>query len=343
MISAQGGNPSRFLLPIPRAGPGRTGRVPTHEPERNPVHDTTPADNDVAAIDSPARVAVLGPGGVGGLLAALLSRAGHRVICVAGEETAGALRDNGVQVRSGRFGDFHAKVEADTGLREPVDLCLVTVKQTALDSALDRVPAEHLADGLVLPLLNGIEHADILRARFGAQRVVPAVIRVESTRTAPGVIEHGSPFTEIDLAGPQERLAPLAALLTSAGVNTRVLPDADAVLWAKLTFLAPFALLTTRYRLPIGGIRTERRDELAALVAETTAVSRAGGAPMDAAQVLARYDAFPAESKSSMQRDAEAGRPLELDAIGGALLRAAERHGVPVPLTTRLVAELSAD
>ncbi|GAU67004.1 putative ketopantoate reductase [Streptomyces sp. NBRC 110611] len=299
-----------------------------------------PLTGGFAGPHAPVRtVAVLGPGGIGGLLAALLSRAGHRVICLAGEETVRTLRRSGLRIRSGRYGAFTADVEADTALREPVDLCLVTVKHTALDAALDRVSPQALGDGLVLPLLNGVEHPAVLRARYGAHRVVPAAIRVESTRTAPGVIEHGSPFTEIDLAGPRERLDPLAALLTAAGADTRVMPDENTVLWGKLAFLAPFALLTTRYRLPIGTIRTERRAELAALVEETTAVSRACGGPADAAQVLARYDAFPAGSKSSMQRDAEAGRPLELDAIGGALLRAAERHGIPAPLATRLVAE----
>lgn len=69
-------------------------------------------------------------------------------------------------------------------------------------------------------------------------------------------------------------------------------------------------------------------------------MSRASGAATDPAQALARYDAFPPQTKSSMQRDAEAGRPLELDAIGDALLRAAAHHGVPVPVATRLVREL---
>jgi 2-dehydropantoate 2-reductase len=132
---------------------------------------------------------------VGGLLAALLSRADHRVICVAGEETAHQLRRHGIQVRSDRHGDFTAEVEADTVLWEDVDLCLVAVKHTALGAALDRIPPETLHDGLVLPLLNGVEHLAVLRARYGADRVVPATIRVESTRTAPGVIEHGSAFT----------------------------------------------------------------------------------------------------------------------------------------------------
>jgi 2-dehydropantoate 2-reductase len=107
-----------------------------------------------------------------------------------------------------------------------------------------------------------------------------------------------------------------------------------------MSFLAPFALLTTRYALPLGDIRTRHRDELTALVAETAAVSGACGGPADAAQALARYDAFPPQTRSSMQRDAEAGRPIELDAIGGALLRSAQRHGLSVPVATRLVREL---
>lgn len=289
-------------------------------------------------------VAVLGPGGVGGLLAALLSRSGHRVICLSGEQTAKTLRTGGIQVRSARFGDFTARVEADTELREPVDACLVTVKDTALDAASARVPAPVLGDGLLVPFLNGVEHPAALRARYRPDRVAPAVIRVESTRVAPGVVEHGSPFAEIDLTGtdvPRPRLDALAEAFAAAGPATRVLADETAALWAKMSFLAPFALLTTRYGLPLGDVRTRHRDELTALVEETAAISDACGGPADPAQALARYDAFPATTKSSMQRDAEAGRPLELDAIGGALLRAAERHGVAAPVAARVVRELS--
>lgn len=193
-------------------------------------------------------VAVLGPGGVGGLLAALLSRSGHRVICLSGEKTAEALRTDGIQVRSARFGDFTARVDADTELREPVDACLVTVKHTALDAALARLPAPVLSDGLVVPFLNGVEHPAALRARYRPDRVAPAVIRVESTRVAPGVVEHGSPFAEVDLTGtdvPRPRLDALADAFAAAGPVTRVLEDETAALWAKMSFLAPFALLTT--------------------------------------------------------------------------------------------------
>jgi 2-dehydropantoate 2-reductase len=290
-------------------------------------------------------VAVLGPGGVGGLLAALLSRAGVEVTCLAGEDTAQVLRTRVIRVRSAAFGEFTAPVDADTELRAPVDAVLIAVKHTALDAALTRVPAPALGDDtLLVPLLNGVEHPAALRAHHRHDRVAPGVIRVESTRVAPGVIEHGSAFAEIDLTGdavPRSRLDALARTLTSAGPAVRVLPDETAALWAKMSFLAPFALLTTRHALPLGEVRTRHREELAALVEETAAVSTACGAPVDPAAALARYDAFAPATKSSMQRDAEAGRPLELDAIGGALLRAADRHGVPAPVTARMVAELA--
>ncbi|MFF8968342.1 ketopantoate reductase family protein [Streptomyces sp. NPDC014995] len=288
-------------------------------------------------------VAVLGPGGIGGLLAALLSRAGHHVTCLAGDDTAARLRTHGIHVSSRTFGEFTAPVDADTELRSPVDAVLIAVKHTTLGAALTRLPAPALGDALLVPFLNGVEHPAALRAHHRPDRVAPAVIRVESTRVAPGVIEHASPFAEIDLTGdqvPRPRLDALAQALSAAGPATRVLPDETAALWAKMAFLAPFALLTTRYALPLGEVRTRHRDELTALVEETAAVSRACGAPAEPAQALARYDAFPATTKSSMQRDAETGRPLELDAIGGALLRAAERHGVPVPVAARLVREL---
>ncbi|MFE9094177.1 ketopantoate reductase family protein [Streptomyces sp. NPDC007264] len=294
--------------------------------------------------DDGLTVAVLGPGGVGGLLAALLARAGHRVICLAGDASARTLRERGIHVRSDRFGEFTARVETDTELREPADVVLVAVKHTALDAALERVPVTALAeDTLVVPLLNGVEHPGALRGRYGDARVAPAVIRVESTRLAPGVIEHGSPFVEVDLTGDavaHDRLDRLTGALEWAGVQVRVLDGEASALWSKMAFLAPFALLTTRYGAPLGVIRTDHREELVSLVEETAAVGRASGAATDAAAALARYDSFPPEMKSSMQRDAEAERPLELDAIGGALLRAAERYGVEAPVAARLVAEL---
>ncbi|MEU1784894.1 2-dehydropantoate 2-reductase [Streptomyces sparsogenes] len=286
---------------------------------------------------TPLTVAVLGPGGVGGLIGALLARDGHRVICLAGEATAAALSQGGLRVESAQYGAFTAAVEADTRLREAVDAVFVTVKQTSLDEALDRVPAPALGNAVVIPLLNGLDHLGLLRDCYPSAEVVAGTIRVEATRTAPGRINHTSPFANLELAAPLDEFA---EQLRHAGLGVTLRSDETAMLWDKLAFLAPLALLTTRHRVDVGTIRSDRRPELLTVLDEITAVAQAAGAPVTTETVLSFFDRVPDTMKSSMQRDAEAGRPLEIDAIGGAILRAGAAHHVETPVTARLVAEV---
>ena len=288
---------------------------------------------------------MVGPGGVGGLLGAVLTRAGHPVVYVARPDTAAALNSGGIGVRSAQFGEFHVPARAVPRLAEPVDVCLVAVKATSLDAAMAGVPADVLGDGLVLPMLNGVEHMTALRTAYPGAQVVAGAIRVESTRVAAGRIEHTSPFSWIQVASdtaPRERVDALAAQLTEAGLDVTVRDDETVLLWDKLAFLAPFALLTTHAGAPVGVVREERRADLEAVVGEVAAVAGAAGADVDPASILGMFDAVPEGMKSSMQRDAEAYRPTELDAIGGAVLRAGQRHGVGTPVTARLVEEIRA-
>ena len=148
----------------------------------------------------PARVAVLGPGGVGGLLAALLARRGDQVTCLAPPDTAAHLAAHGLELRSPALGDARVRVEAATRLDHPVDVCLVTVKATQLADAVQAVPAETLGDGLVVPFLNGIDHVAWLRGRYPPDQVATGTIRIESTRVDPGLIEHASQFAVVELA-----------------------------------------------------------------------------------------------------------------------------------------------
>ena len=285
------------------------------------------------------KVAVLGPGGVGGLLAALLAGDGHEVVCLAGSATSAALRTDGVRLASARFGPRVERVDAKERLDRPVDVCFVTVKATQLADALQRVPADLLGGALLVPLLNGVEHLTVLRRCYPSATVVAATIRVESTRTGPGQVRQDSPFASVELC-QAPGIDELADVLKETGLDVRVRANEAAVLWDKLTFLAPLALLTTQARQPAGYVREQRRDQLRAVVAEVAAVARAEGASGDEHTVLTAFDGLPPTMRSSMQRDADAGRPLELDALGGAVLRAAGRHGLEVPVTTRLVAEL---
>lgn len=277
--------------------------------------------------------AVLGPGGVGGLLAALLARGGDRVV---------VLHDSApreIHVESKRFGDFTAKVSTAPRLAEPVDAVLVTVKATHLEDALVRMPAAALGDALVIPFLNGIEHIDLLRNAYPASSVVPATIRIETTKVAPGVIRHTSPFAIVDI-GP--RGEPVAAHLRATGFDVRIKDDEKAMLWDKMAVLAPMALLTTHERANIGEVRARRREDLEALVREFASVAAAEGVQIDPIANLGFIERTPETMETSMQRDQAAGRPIEIDALGGALLRRAAKAGVQVPVTRRLVEELQA-
>lgn len=302
------------------------------------------ADQDPDTPPHPGlRVSVLGPGAVGGLLAALLSRAGADVTCLAGPDTVEELNRGGVHVRSAQFGDFAAPMRAAQTLQAPMDVCFITVKATQLDAALGRLPVD--LDSLVVPLLNGVEHMQTLRTALPRAGVVAATIRVEAHRPAAGQVVHASPFTVVELAphaAHRTQSEALADQLRGAGLEARVADDEATTLWSKLAFLAPFALLTTDRQATAGEVRQHGRSELTAVVVEVAAVARAEGARLDQDATLRFFDHVPAAMRSSMQRDAAQGRRTELDAIGGAVLRAAVRHDIEVPVTAALVGRLYA-
>jgi 2-dehydropantoate 2-reductase len=289
-------------------------------------------------------IAVLGPGGVGGLVAAALARAGEPVTVVAREETVETIAREGIRVRSVRLGDFTAwPAAAVASLDKPVGVLLVASKATALGPALERVRTD---PELVVPLLNGVEHMSALRRRFG-DRVAAGVIRVESDRPEPGVVEQTSPFLRVDMASNGETLRPplraLADRLEAAGVPAVVADSEADVLWRKLVRLNALACTTSAYDLPLGPIRStpELSAELKGCVIEGTAVAKSEGAEIDARAVLAELDEAHPELGSSLRRDIAAGREPELDAIAGAVLRAGARPRLECPTIARLAARIA--
>jgi 2-dehydropantoate 2-reductase len=290
-------------------------------------------------------VAVLGPGGVGGFLAAALARAGEQVVVIAREATSERLNAGGIAVESERLGGFVARPRATAVLEEPVPLLLVATKATTLEPALERI---HSAPRLTLPLLNGFEHMQLLRRRFGAERVAAGVIRVESSSPEPGRISQSSPFLRVDLAADDPRvrpaLGPAAEMLERAGIPTRLEDSEAQVLWSKLVRLVALACTTSASDRPIGFVRADPRwhGTLEACVAEAAAVANADGAHVDPAATLAELDDAHPGLGSSMQRDLSAGRQPELDAIAGAVLRAGKRHGIECPTIARLTQRIAA-
>jgi 2-dehydropantoate 2-reductase len=291
-----------------------------------------------------APIAVLGPGGVGGFVAGALARAGVAVTVVAREPTAELIARAGIAVRSARLGDFTARPAAAAQLEEPGGTLLVATKAAGLAEALERVRA---APGLVVPLLNGLDHMGVLRARFPG-RVAAGTIRIESDRPRPGQVVQTSPFLRVDLAADDSALRPaldaLAGTLATAGVPARVLDSEADVLWRKLVRLNALACATSASDRPLGEIRADPRwrGALEDCIREAGAVARAEGASVPFDSVLGELEAAHATLGSSMQRDIAAGREPELDQIPGAVLRAAARHGLRCPTIARLTLEIAA-
>jgi 2-dehydropantoate 2-reductase len=291
-------------------------------------------------------IAVLGPGGVGGLVAGALERAGAATgagaatVVVARESTTQRIAARGLQVKSVTLGDFTVHPRAVARLREPVDVLVVATKATGLAEALDRIETR---PELVLALLNGLDHLATLRERFGEEAVVAGAIRVEADRPEPGIVVHTSQFLRIDMASAhgaaKPRMQRLTAALKEAGIPARVEESEAQVMLGKLVRLNALACTTSAYDKLLGEILStpELRAELEGAIKEGCAVAAAEGAKIDAGDPLGELAAAHQTLGSSMQRDIAAGRPPELDAIPGAVLRAAARHGVPCPTIERLV------
>jgi 2-dehydropantoate 2-reductase len=282
------------------------------------------------------QIAVAGPGGVGGFVAGALARSGREVTVVAREATTELIATGGLWVRSRALDDdFIARPRAVSELSEPTDVLLVATKASGLAGVLQRIRTR---PGLVVPLLNGVEHMAVLRERFGAGPVVAGVIRIEADRPAPAEVVQTSPGARVDLAGEEGRIAALAGILREAGLEVRTGASESQVLWAKLARLNALALTTSASDQPLGFILKDPRwrSALEGAVNETVAVAVAEGAELAADRTLAELESAHPELGSSMQRDIAAGREPELDAIAGAVLRAAARRDLPAPTVTWL-------
>jgi 2-dehydropantoate 2-reductase len=283
------------------------------------------------------RHAILGAGGVGGTMGACLAKIGDSVTLVVRPEK---LPNDPKQLHfESPFGKFDVDVAVAADV-PAVDVLWITVKATQLESALKAVKSAEATKAIV-PLLNGIDHVQLLRSKYGSGRVIPATIAGEMERLAPGHFVHRSPFLRLNVASSGHALLKNTLdQLQRIGFSCKFIDDEPTLLWGKLVFLAPFALSTTAAGKPIGEIASDPqlRSLAEACVREACAVARAEGAKVDAESILAWVKTAPPNMRSSMQKDVDRGNPPELDAIAGPILRGAQRHGIEVPATKKLVA-----
>jgi 2-dehydropantoate 2-reductase len=290
------------------------------------------------------RIAVFGSGAVGGYFGGRLAEAGEDVAFIARGKHLAAIRRSGLRVTSlaGDFVVHPARVTDDPSSLGPVDVVLLGVKAWQVSQAVGALQPLVGSRTIVVPLQNGIEAPERLAAGLGVEHVLGGLCRIIAYLVAPGQLRHAGAdpyiaFGPLDPATRDRAEALRAAFGRARGVVVEIPSDIRVAMWSKFLFIAALSGVGALTRAPVGVIRDqpECRRLLHDALTEIHRVATAHGIMLPGGvveQTLAYLDSLPPEGTASMQRDIVHGRPSELDAQVGAVVRLGERAGVDVPL-----------
>lgn len=287
------------------------------------------------------KILVYGAGGVGAFFGGLLARAGLDVHFVARGPHLEALRRTGLRIRSTALGDVlvprvsASDTAADAG---PVDLALVCVKAHQTAGILDDLAAAVADHTVVVPLQNGVETDELLASRFGASRVIAAVVYVGATLEAPGVVSHVAAGKIGIGARPgfdARRLAAVRDVLAQTGQPVHVSHDIQRERWHKLMWNAAFNTVSALVERGPADLlaQAETRAIILGLMREVLAVARAAGVDLresDIDEQIGWTEGAPGLVTSTMV-DRQRGRTMETDALIGVIVRKGRELHVPTP------------
>jgi 2-dehydropantoate 2-reductase len=289
------------------------------------------------------KILVGGTGGVGGYFGARLANAGRDVWFLARGNNLQALRAAGLTVRS-EHGDVALdRVQAvESGTESgPVDAVLFCVKTYDNGSAAEAISGAISPQTAICSLQNGVENEAYLTRRFPQATVLGGVTRIEAFLESPGIVVQRGALADLEVGPFLDADRPAAEALVAAfdgtPVPARVADDITAALWTKLLIIAGIGGVTAFCRCPIGQIKQDDRLRklLQDAMEEAAAVAAARGitVPPNVPDMVmvGVTQAMDPGMKSSMCRDAELGRPLEVEAINGAVVRFGDEADVPTP------------
>ena len=288
------------------------------------------------------RIAVVGAGGVGGYFGGRLAQAGHDVTFIARGRHMDAMLRDGLQVESinGDFSVHPVQATDDPQKVGAVDLVVIGVKAWQIPETAALLGPMLGPQTLVLPLQNGLEAPAQLAEALGPNAVLGGLCAIYSFITAPGCIRHIGidPWVTFGAMKPdqKDRLPEVEAALQQAGITVNIASDIRVPLWDKFLVLR-WGVVGAVCRMPAGVMRSlpqirgmiDQAGREVLEVADTQGIALAADALQRSSALL---DSLPAVATTSLQRDIMEGRPSELDAQAGALVRLGQRAGVATPL-----------
>jgi 2-dehydropantoate 2-reductase len=289
------------------------------------------------------RIAFIGIGALGGYFGGRLAKAGNDVVFIARGATLEALRRNGLRVESplGAIVLPQVNVISEPTSAGHVDAVFVTTKTWQVPEAALAVRSMVGPETVVVPFQNGVEAYDQLAAALGPEHVLGGMCHIIAMVAAPGVIRHMGLKPLITIGewsnARTPRLAKLVACLEAAGLEVRVPDSIQVALWEKFEFIASFGGVGGVTRAPIGVMRSvpETRSLLERAMQEIVGLAHACGVPVpdeSVANTLKFIDSLPPEGTASLQRDLAAGRPSELAAHSGAVVRLGRARNFRTPV-----------
>jgi 2-dehydropantoate 2-reductase len=293
------------------------------------------------------KVAVLGAGGVGGYFGGRLADAGHEVGFVARGEHLAALRRDGLAVES-VAGDF--KLDAVVATDEPaeigvVDYVLLGVKTWQLPEAIAKLGPLVGPDTAVVTTQNGVEAPQQVADVVGREAVLPGAVEVVAFLDGPGRVRHIGGLGKLTFGEwdnqQRQRVQRLRDALQESGLTAVVPDDVWVALWSKFLALGSFGAVATLADAPYGVLRSRPgiRQVIADSMNEIKQVAKASGVELPADAVdntLAFLDSLPEAGTTSLQRDINSGKPSELEAWTGAVVRLGRSTGTPTPINSLL-------
>lgn len=282
----------------------------------------------------------MGAGGVGGCLGGLLAKAGNDVSLIARGEHLEALREHGLKViRPG--GEIIVKIQATGDPSEvgQVDLVLFTVKTFQNRHVITSLKSLMGPETSVITLQNGVESHEQLSAVLGASNILPGAYWASSHILSPGVIsedvEARVSFGAVDDT-ESLRALDIRKVFRDAGIEAELSPDPLRVLWEKFVVLSALSGITSAAQTRPKELLQfpDARKMFCDAMEEALAVGLAKGVDLPANLVrdsLNYIDGLP-DFQNTMHSDYEAGRPTELDALSGAVIRLGNQIGVKTPV-----------